>query len=249
VICSYPGWAASWGLLSDGHMGWVGNSLYALPDPAAEGMLPTSILKRLAMQHRTVRDLRSVVDGHGLRFAAGGAFTFGDREGSCAVLECVAGRCAWTDVHAGSKHGPAPPGWAVHANHVLSPALQPYEDRCGGWGDSFHTKSQERQARLEALLGDESLRHSTRHLPDVAELQAFLADHGDDNGSFPICYHQDEHEIWTTAAYVVDLQRGELHVRRSPILLQLFANTDYSLPASAGCDRTAGFERIPVLPP
>ena len=103
ILCTYPGWAASWGLLSGGTLGWVGNSLYGMPPSSSCNLLPTSILKRLAMRLESVEELRSEVSKHGLCFTDG-AFTFGDRFGAAFMLECVAGRNEWQEVTT---------GWAV----------------------------------------------------------------------------------------------------------------------------------------
>jgi hypothetical protein len=198
VLCTYPGWAASWGLLSGGNLGWVGNSVYGLPpSPASVQVLPTSILKRLAMQSTSVADL--IATASGLRFADG-AFTIGDKAGAAWLLESVAGQSEWTEITGGT---------ATHANHVLSPTLSLVEDKAGGWGTSFMSDSRDRQARLEALLSEDGVSAS------VDKLQLALADRGV-GGAFPICSHEGESEIWTTAAYIVDLAGGVLSLCIGP---------------------------------
>ena len=200
ILCTYPGWAASWGLLSDGALAWVGNSLYGLPPSPDDDtrLLPTSILKRLAMQHTNLSELRAELSSRELLFTDG-AFTFADRSGAVAVLECVAGRNVWRDVKQ---------GWAVHANHALLPALIPHEDKHGGWGPTFIDDSKARQARLEELLAAE---------PAPLGVSAARQMLGDRSGpGFPICSHEGEAEIMTTAAYVVDLAAGDLWVAIGP---------------------------------
>eukprot|EP01052_Picozoa_sp_SAG31_P034834 SAG31_NODE_4123_length_3561_cov_3.577701_2_plen_85_part_00 len=43
----------------------------------------------------------------------------------------------------------------------------------------------------------------------IDHLQTMLADRGVEDG-FPICSHEGEAEIWTTAAYIIDLASGVL---------------------------------------
>lgn len=97
ILCTYPGWAASWGLLMNGSLSWVGNSVYGLPAPASTRILPTSILKRLAMQSSSVAQLIGTVRSKGLQFSDG-AFTIGDSTGEAWLLESVAGRSEWTPI-------------------------------------------------------------------------------------------------------------------------------------------------------
>eukprot|EP01052_Picozoa_sp_SAG31_P034833 SAG31_NODE_4123_length_3561_cov_3.577701_1_plen_340_part_00 len=139
ILCTYPGWAASWGLLMNGGLSWVGNSVYGLPAPASTRVLPTSILKRLAMQSSSVAQLMGTVRSKGLQFSDG-AFTIGDRTGAAWLLESVAGRSEWASIASGT---------VVHANHVLSSTLSQFEDKQGGWGENFMSDSRDRQARLE----------------------------------------------------------------------------------------------------
>ena len=94
-----------------------------------------------------------------------------------------------------------------HANHAVLQSVIPYEDPRGGWSVNFRRDSKHRHHRLEALLVEAV---NTSERIDVATVKRLLADRGGDG--FPICSHEDEAEIWTTAAYIVDLRHGLLWV-------------------------------------
>ncbi len=185
----YAGELGVFGLSSSG-MSVFGNSIYVRG--RGRGRIPWSLLRRLVLEADSVTDVVELANKFGI--ATPGNLTIGDRTGRVVAIE-----------NTDHGHGvvEATDGILVHANHIVTPSLVPYET----YAEPERSASQQRQARLTRLLETER----TRLTAPLA--MRCLTDHA----NFPrsICRHAGSpDDIQTTAALVVEPALGLLHAVR-----------------------------------
>ena len=183
IVLNYPGWIGNLCLSTDG-LSFTGNSLYA--PPPARGAMPTSLLKRILMERRSVRAALDEI--RGLRFTNGCLLITG-HDGQSVCMELAAGRREVRDL-AGTAFG--------HANSILFEPLRPLEKNTSA-------SSPARQKRVDELLR----RHEGALT--VSDFQAIFSDHG----GFPlsICQHPEpSKDAGTNASFVADLASRRIHI-------------------------------------
>lgn len=185
LTLNYPGWIANIGLNAHG-VGCTGNSLYARP--AEVLTVPFSLMRYLTAEAESTADVAAWADWLAIENCC---MIVADAAGEAFCLESVAGRQERRDI-AGQAFG--------HANSILSPDLQMYEDTA-----LYSPSSPCRQRNIQRHLD------ATRGRLDVALLQTILSDHADHPHG--ICRHTAADDpIVTTAALVADCTSRTIRV-------------------------------------
>lgn len=184
IVLNYPGWIANLCLTSDG-LSFTGNNLYA--QPTHETVIPFSLLKRLIMEKRSVREvLEAVPDLPFENFC----MLLGDSTGHLVCWENVNGRRNVRDISS-EAFG--------HANSILCAEFKRFElPKLGS------ACSPIRQANVQRRLDD------IRGPIAVEDVEQILADHADYPQS--ICRHRVGSAEATTASFVANLSDREMSI-------------------------------------
>jgi isopenicillin-N N-acyltransferase-like protein len=185
----YAGEVGVFGVSSAG-MSAFGNSIYVRGN--AQGRMPWTLFRRLALEAESVDEVIGLVERHGV--ATAGNLTIGDATGRVVAVE---------NIDQGHGIVEAQDGMLVHANHIDTPELRSQEE----YPEPERSGSHRRQRRLRELLDAERGRLT------APLAMRCLMDHADFPGS--ICRHASfPGDIQTTAALIVEPAAGLLHVTR-----------------------------------
>ncbi len=195
MTLTYPGDLFGYGFSSTGISAFRNSLKTGTPEKG----LPLGVWGLLALCMKSLDQIRELTLQHGLQ-AAGNILVI-DPDGQSMSVESAAGGLTFVP--------PADDGFQVHTNHVIDPALRPYEN--ADWEGL--PCSQHRYRRMSELLAGERGRLT------AVKCMQFLADHYGYPG-LSICRHPDpdggaySRNKYTGAAVVAEPRKGLLHVVR-----------------------------------